>query len=93
MNKLCCILSGGHRYSPSKIITKRNEITRTIVLRNFCIKCSKMIEFEIPDNFIVDILDKMDFFQGQREGRELWNDKPFEVQEQDIANFSRDISL
>ena len=42
---------------------------------------------------IADILDKMDFFQGQRAGRELWNDKPFEVQEQDIANFSRDISL
>lgn len=42
---------------------------------------------------IIDILDKMDFFQGQRAGRELWNDKPFEVQEQDIANFSRDISL
>ena len=42
---------------------------------------------------INDILDKMDFFQGQRAGRELWNDKPFDVQEQDIANFSRDISL
>ena len=42
---------------------------------------------------IVDILDKMDFFQGQRAGRELWNDKSYEVQEQDIANFSRDISL
>jgi hypothetical protein len=42
---------------------------------------------------VIEILDKMDFFQGQRAGRELWNDKPFEVQEQDIANFSRDISL
>ena len=40
---------------------------------------------------VIDILDKMDFFQGQRAGRELWNDKPFEVQEQDIANFSRNI--
>lgn len=42
---------------------------------------------------IIDILDKMDFFQGQRVGRELWNDKPFDVQEQDIANFSRDVAL
>lgn len=42
---------------------------------------------------VKDLLEKMDFFQGQRAGRELWNDKPFEVQEQDIANFSRDISL
>ena len=42
---------------------------------------------------VIDILDKMDFFEGQRAGRELWNDKPFEVQEQDIANFSRDVAL
>ena len=41
----------------------------------------------------IDILDKMDFFQGQRAGRELWNDKPFEVQEQDIADFVRDIAF
>jgi chromosome segregation ATPase len=41
----------------------------------------------------MDILDKMDFFQGQRAGRELWNDKPLDVQEQDIANFSRDVNL
>ena len=47
---------------------------------------------ELNAEQIVDILDKMDFFQGQRAGRELWNDKPFEVQEQDIANFSSDIS-
>lgn len=41
----------------------------------------------------IDILDKFDFFQGQRAGRELWNDKPFEVQEQDIKNFSNDVAL
>ena len=58
MNKLRCLLSGGHRYSPSKIITQRKEINRTIVLRNFCVKCSKMIEFEIPDNFIDEEIKK-----------------------------------
>lgn len=47
---------------------------------------------ELNAEQVIDILDKMDFFQGQRAGRELWNDKPFEVQEQDITNFSRDIS-
>ena len=41
----------------------------------------------------LDILNKFDFFQGQRSGRELWNDKPFDVQEKDIANFSRDCTL
>lgn len=50
-------------------------------------------KMELNVEQIIDILDKMDFFEGQRAGRELWNDKPFEVQEQDIANFSRDISL
>ena len=41
----------------------------------------------------IDILEKFDFFQGQRAGRELWNDKPFDVQEQDINDFSRDVAL
>lgn len=39
----------------------------------------------------MDILDKLSFFGGQRAGRELWNDKPREVQDEDIANFNRDI--
>lgn len=39
----------------------------------------------------IEILDKLSFFGGQRAGRELWNDKPKEVQNEDIANFNRDI--
>ena len=39
----------------------------------------------------IEILDKLAFFGGQRAGRELWNDKPREVQDEDIANFNRDI--
>ena len=41
----------------------------------------------------LDILDKWEFFQGQRAGRELWADKPREVQDKDIANFNRDIQI
>lgn len=51
MNRLRCLLSGGHRYSLSKIITHRNAMNRTIELRNFCVKCGKMISFEITDTF------------------------------------------
>lgn len=40
---------------------------------------------------ILEILDKLEFFQGQRAGRELWIVKPKEVQDEDIANFNRDI--
>ena len=41
----------------------------------------------------IDILEKFDFFQGQRAGRELWNSKPKEVQDEDIFNFSKDVAL
>lgn len=41
----------------------------------------------------LEILEKFDFFQGQRAGRELWSEKPFDVQEQDLAGFSRDVAL
>ena len=40
---------------------------------------------------VFEILSKWEFFYGQRAGRELWADKPKEVQDQDIANFNRDI--
>lgn len=40
---------------------------------------------------VLDILNKMEFFGGQRAGRELWGDKPKEVQDEDIENFNRDI--
>lgn len=39
----------------------------------------------------MDILDKWQFFYGQKAGRELWNDKTREVQDKDIENFNRDI--
>ena len=41
----------------------------------------------------IEILDKWEFFQGQRAGRELWADKPTAVQNEDIANFCRDLGL
>ena len=39
----------------------------------------------------LEVLDKLSFFGGQRAGRELWNEKPREVQDEDIASFNRDI--
>ena len=41
----------------------------------------------------LEILDKFQFFQGQRSGRELWNDKPTEIQDEDVKNFNRDIEF
>ena len=39
----------------------------------------------------LEVLDKLSFFGGQRAGRELWNDKPRKVQDEDIARFNRDV--
>lgn len=50
----------------------------------------------VTDNeFIVavDICDKFDFFQGQRAGRELWSEKPVEIQNKDIEQFSKDVAF
>lgn len=51
------------------------------------------IEREALLGKMADILDKWDFFYGQRAGRELWADKPKEVQDQDIADFCRDLAV
>lgn len=40
-----------------------------------------------------DILDKWEFFYGQRAGRELWEEKPEEVQNADIEAFCRDLAV
>lgn len=42
---------------------------------------------------VMDILDKWGFILGQRAGRELWIDKPVKVQEEDLANFNRDLEI
>ena len=44
-------------------------------------------------NKALDILDKWEFFYGQRAGRELWFGKPKEVQDKDIADFVRDVNF
>lgn len=50
-----------------------------------------MEDLEIIKAF--DILDKMEFFGGQRAGRELWFNKPIDIQDKDIGNFLRDIDF
>ena len=41
----------------------------------------------------IDILDRIDFFQGQRAGRELWNEKSRYLQEIDLKAFQEDVAL
>lgn len=54
-----------------------------------------MINRRYTDEEIIkvnDILDKLDFF-NQRAGRELWNEKPVEIQDADIRNREEDIKF
>ncbi len=39
----------------------------------------------------LDIIEKWNFFYGQRVVRELWGDNPTDVQNQDIKDFNRDL--
>lgn len=41
----------------------------------------------------IDICEKLDFFGGCREGRELWFGKPADVQDIDIQNFAEDVAF
>jgi hypothetical protein len=50
-----------------------------------------MTEKEIIKAF--DVLNKLDFFGGQRAGRELWNEKPADIQNKDIESFSNDVEF
>lgn len=42
---------------------------------------------------IKDILDKWGMFLGQRAGRELWSEKPIEIQDKDIEDFNMDLEF
>jgi hypothetical protein len=61
------------------------------LMEQICVR-KAVSDMAIKKEQAIDILDKFDFFQGQRAGRELWNDKPFDTQEEDIKVFSRDVA-
>lgn len=70
--------------------TKRHThyIQASIKVRN--VGESQMRECDLEK--ILDILDKWDFFYGERAGRELWVDKSREIQDKDIEDFKRDLN-
>lgn len=50
----------------------------------------------MDDNEIIkafEILDKFEFFGGRRAGRELWFNKPTDIQDKDIGAFLRDLDF
>lgn len=51
----------------------------------------KIIDEEVTKAF--DILDKFEFFGGQRAGRQPWFNKPTDIQNKDIGKFLRDLDF
>lgn len=75
---------------------KRQGLLEAQEIIRKCLSCEKAPEitrYSRDTGILIaeEVLDKLQFFGGQRAGRELWNDKPREVQDEDIATFNRDI--
>ncbi len=62
-----------------------------IIVEQPTVEAVPVVHLDVEKSEILDTLDKMQFFLGQRAGRELWNDKPEDIQEKDLENFNRDI--
>lgn len=57
---------------------------------------TKIPDKKLTDNEIMkafDILDKFEIFGGQRASRELWFNKPADIQNKDIGGFLRDLDF
>lgn len=50
MNRLCCFLTGGHRYSDKTLMCR--IVGDEIVYKNLCVKCGKMVEVRIPKSAV-----------------------------------------
>ena len=48
MNKLICLLTGGHRYEDKNLVSYQNLNPDYVTLENKCVKCGKIIEFDFP---------------------------------------------
>lgn len=48
MKRLCCLLTGGHRYEDKNIESYQHPDNFWVTLRNVCVKCGKPIEFDFP---------------------------------------------
>lgn len=46
MNKLFCLISGGHRYADTNIIAYQHPNPDYVTLHNKCVKCGKEVSFD-----------------------------------------------
>ena len=53
MNKLMCFLTGGHRYVDTGLKAQQQTNPDWFTMRNECIKCGKVTEFELNVGAII----------------------------------------
>ena len=58
MNKVCCFLTGGHRYKATGLEVKFDDDEDVVIFANHCDKCGKANEVIVPQNSILHDLQK-----------------------------------
>ena len=58
MNKLCCFLTGGHKYKSSNLECKFDDDEGIAKFTNRCSKCGKVSEVIVPQNSLLCDLQK-----------------------------------
>jgi hypothetical protein len=55
MNKICCFLTGGHKYKSSDLECKFEDKDDTVRFINQCDKCGKIYEVIIPQSVFYEV--------------------------------------
>ena len=53
MNKICCFITGGHKYKSSDLECKFDDNEDMVIFINHCDKCGKIYEVSIPQSSIL----------------------------------------
>ena len=53
MNKICCFITGGHKYKSYDLECKFDDNAGTVIFKNHCDKCGKIYEVSIPQSSIL----------------------------------------
>ena len=67
MNRLLCFITGGHRYSDANVQSTKQHRDNTVVLKNYCIKCGKIVSVSVDIDKI--IAEDMKLIRGGNDDR------------------------
>ena len=58
MNKICCFITGGHKYKSSELECKFDDDEGVAKFINRCSKCNKISEVIVPQSILLRDLQK-----------------------------------